>query len=512
MKMTKNLARLLLLVASSALFGCLTDGGSGGDAATTSATAATGADFFHLAIVPDQTVTTATFDVQAIAENIDPASPLSAPIVIDSSGGSHTMVLTTLQWPGTATNSVSIWSATIPLLANQVNAIRLLSGSKEIDFSIRHKPGLNVVTVANSAALFAAVQAAMTDPTVDVVEANYNEPSLGTVLNNVGNGVTSTRTTWLTVRPAAGKTATVVTDSGEALVRPMVDYLNLDGVIYGSHTSDGGGAQLYTELNRHVWLSNVQFRAKYKFTWAKATPITANYLARVRDVGTEGQKTYYTGCTWDGTASTEAISYAELARDLQFDSHRGDINNFGRVVLNVVGQDLIAVRNFTNTDFLHNDIFQIWGNVQTSNLVFKGVRITSPNIAAEIQPFFFDSSFTPNYSNVLVDNISIVGGTNALKAQFAGVISSSRISNISLPAQSVTIRQDFGGASAAFAPTNVRIQNFDIKAVDYIPSGGGGTTFSIANANIANSADISSELLATGSLSGATFSVIGLVP
>jgi hypothetical protein len=144
--------------------------------------------------------------------------------------------------------------------------------------------------------------------------------------------------------------------------------------------------------------------------------------------------------------------------------------------------------------------------------VFKGVRITSPNIAAEIQPFFFDSSFTPNYSNVLVDNISIVGGTNALKAQFAGVISSSRISNISLPAQSVTIRQDFGGASAAFAPTNVRIQNFDIKAVDYIPSGGGGTTFSIANANIANSADISSELLATGSLSGATFSVIGLVP
>jgi hypothetical protein len=418
----------------------------------------------------------------------------------------------TLQWPGTATDSITIWAATIPLSNNKVNAIRVVSGTKQINFSVQHKTSLNVVTVASSAELIAAVKAAMTDPTIDVVEANYDDASLGTTLNDVGNGIASTRTTWLTVRPAPGHTATIVADSGAALVRPMVDYLNLDGVIYGSDTSDGGGGQLYTEINRNVWLSNVQFRAKYKSTWPLATPITANYLAYVRDVGTEGQKTYYTGCLWDGTASTVATAYAVLARDLQFNSHRGDINNFGKVVLNVAAQDIQTVRDFPNLDVLHNDTFQIFGNVQTSNLVFKGLRITSPNIAADIQPFFFDSTFTPNYSGILVDSIAIVGGANLLKAQFAGVISNSRISNISIPTQSVTIRQDFVGPSAAFAPTNVRIQNFLVKAIDYIPSGGGGTTFSIANANIANPADISPELSAIGALSGATFSSIGLAP
>ena len=505
----------LLVTAYSLLGGC-GGGGSSESGGTTSGggtpTPAT-ADFFHLVIVPDQTVTAATFEVQVIAENINLATPLpTAPVVIDDSGNSHTMAPKTLQWPGTATNSVSIWAVTIPLSSNKVNAINVVSGTKKISFSVQHKTSLNIVTTPNSAALIAAVKAAMTDPTIDVVEANYSEASLGTTLNNVGNGITSTRTTWLTVRPAAGQTATIVADSGAALVRPMVDYLNLDGVTYGSDTSDGGGGQLYTELNKHVWLSNIQFRAKYKVTWPLATPITANYLAYVRDVGTEGQKTYYTGCLWDGTASTVATAYAVLARDLQFNSHRGDINNFGKVILNVMAQDIETVRNFPNTDVLHNDGFQIFGNVQTSVLAFKGLRITSPTIAANIQPFLFDSTFTPNYSNILVDSFTIVGGANLLNAIFAGAISNSRISNISIPTQSVTLRQDLVGPSAAFSPTNVAIQNFFVKSVQYFPASGGGTTFSIANGNIANPADISPELIATGTLSGATFSSIGLAP
>jgi hypothetical protein len=520
MSLTKVPAIFLAAFASLVLVGCLSGGGGGSDGVAGGATPAptiTTSDFFHLAVVPDQTVTTATFEVQVVAENINPAIPPAAPVVIDDSGISHAMAPKTLQWPGTAINSISIWAATIPLSSNKVNAIKVVSGTKQIAFSVRHKAALNIVTAANSAALIVAVKAAMTDPSIDIVEANYDDADFGATLHNVGNGIVSTRTTWLTVRPALGRTLTIITDFGvPALVRPMVDYLNLDGVIYGSDTSDGGGATLYTEANRHVWLSNVQFRGKYKFTWPPATPLTANFLAGVRDVGTEGQKTYFTECLWDGTASTVATAYAVLARDLQFNSHRGDLNNFGKVVLNVAAQDMQTVRDFPlGLDILHNDTFQIFGNVQTSDLVFKGLRITSPNIAADIQPFFFDSTFTPNYSRTLVDSITIVGGANLLKAQFAGVTSNSRISNISIPTQSVTFRQDFSPValpSGAFAPANVYIQNFFVKAVDYLPASGGGTTFSIANANIANPADISPELRATGTMNGAVFSNIGLAP
>jgi hypothetical protein len=500
---------LLVAVASLILGGCLS-GGGGGDSgtaatpATPPTTAITTADFFKLAVVPDQTVSSATFEVQVIAENIDPATSPSAPVVVKG-GVSTAMILKTLQWPGTAINSVTVFAATIPLTANQVNSIKVVSGTKEINFSIRHKAALSVSTASNAPDLVAKIQAAMTDPSIDVVEIGYNEPDLGAAINNAGNGITSTRATWLTVRPAIGQTVSWIRNAGAPIARPMVDFLHIDQVTFGSDTSDGDGGTFLVEVGKNAWLSNVEFRAKYKFTWPLTTPMTANSTVGVRVVLTEGQKVYYTDCLWDGTTGV-AITAAELARDLRFNSHRGDINNFGKVFLNAMAQDITDVTNAANTDVLHNDGFQIFGNTGTSDLVFKGLKIISVNIGADIQPFLLDKTFAPNYSNILLDSVTIEGAVSALNAQFAGLIANSRVSNFSFPSQSFTLRKDFVDPNGAFSPTNVRIHNFNVKSVLYVNA----PNITYTSASVANPLNAAPELNANPGLAGAIFSNIKL--
>lgn len=512
MKLIKRLLALVVVASSLIAIGC---GGGGSAPVSAATTTITTSDFFHLAIVPNQTVSTATFEVQVIAENIDPTSLPSAPVVVDHGGTSHAMVLKTLKWPGTAIDSVTVYSATIPLIANQVNNIKVVSGTKELPFSIRHKSAPSVSTASNAADLVAQIRAAMIDPTIDVVEIDYNEPSLGTAINNAGNGVTSVRTTWLTVRPATARTVNWVRDTGvAAAARPNVDFLHIDQVTFGSDTSDGAAGQFYVEVGKNAWLSNIEFRGKYKFTWPKTVPMTANYLTDVRVVLTEGQKTYFTDCLWDGTASTNAIFGAELARDLRFNSHRGDLNDFGKVVLNVIGQDIFPVRNVANTDYLHNDMFQVWATAD--NMVFKGVKVVALNIPPDIQPFHFGQTVDPAlFSNILVDNISINGATTTtLQGQLAGTVSNSRFSNLSYPEQSITIRQDFTDPpypNAAYVSTNVRLSAMSVKSILYVaPVGGTSRTYNYLS--VASPADISPELSANPAFAGTTFTSIAVKP
>lgn len=511
MKLIKGL--LALVVASFLMVVGCGGGGSGSGSETILFTTATTSDFFHLAVVPNQTVSTATFEVQVIAENIDPATSPSAPTVVNG-GVSTTMTLKTLQWPMTAVDSITVYSAVISLVPNQVNNIKVVSGTKEINFSIRHKPALSVSTALNAADLVTKIKAAMTDPSIDVVEVDYNEPDLGSAINGIGNGIASVRTTWLTVRPAAGRTVSWVRNTGAALARPYVDFLHLDQVTFGADTSDGAGGQFYVEVGKNAWLSNVEFRGKYKYSWTKDTPMTANYLADVRVVLTEGQKVYFTDCLWDGTASTNATFGAQLARDLRFNSHRGDLNDFGKVVLNVIGQDIFPVRNNTDTDYLHNDMFQVWATAD--NMVFKGVKVDALNIPPDIQPFHFGQTVDPAlFSNILVDNVSINGATTTiLQGQLAGTMSNSRFSNLSYPAQSITIRQDFTNPpypNAAYTPTNVRLSAISVKSILYIaPAGGTSRTYNYLN--VSNPADITPELSANSAFAGTTFTSIAVKP
>lgn len=484
-------------------------------------------DFFHLAIVPEQTVSTATFEVQVIAENIDPTSLPFAPIVIDGSGISHVMALKTLKWPGTAVDSVTIYSATIPLAANQVNNIKAVSGTKELPFSIRHKSALNVLHAANSAELQAYLKTATCsnvgctpDTTIDVIEVDYVESDLGAVINGIGTNTAlapTQRTSWLTVKPGTGSLAWKRDSSSPLGPRPKIDFLHLDNVVFGSNTSDGGAGQLFVELNHRIWVSGSQFWAKYDTTWSKDTLDSAGNSSDIRVLTTEGQKVYYTDCSWHGTASDYATFNAELARDLTFDSHRGDFNRFGKVFLNALADNVARIlvpctggascpnpTGVLDTDYIHNDGFQIYGVV--SNVVFKGFWVKSTTVAAEFQPFLFDRTFSPSYSNILVDGITIdVGAVTDLRAQFAAPMTNSRISNISFPLQSIALRADFG--AAAFSPTNVRIHNANIKTVEYInPSG----SITYTSASVANPLNAAPELNAIPGLSGAIFSNIKL--
>lgn len=463
------------------------------------------ADFFQLAIVPNQTVSASTFEVQAIAELLNPnEGTLAPPSVIDGSGNSHDMVPKVLKWPGTTEDSIAIWSVTIPLANNQVNNIKVVSGAKELAFSIRHKSALTELTALTPTQLINDIKAAITDPSIDVIQVAYNEPDLGSAINGVGNNIANARTTWLTIKPAAGNTITWVRDSGAPSGRPMVDFLHLSKMTFGSDTSDGGGGMLYVESNHRVWLSEVEFRSKYKHTWDINTPITAEHLSDVRTSLTEGQKVYFTDCLWDGSASIAATSHVQLARDLRFNSLRGDLNNFGKVILNLYGQDIVPIRNLTNTDYLHNDGFQIWGNVGTTNLVFKGLKIVSPHVPANIQPFLLDSTFTPNYQNVLLDTLLVVGAapSTILQAQVAGRMTNSRISNISFPNQNLTLRYDL-----AFNPTSVYMSNMQVKKVMYIAAAG-GTSVTYDYQNVINISNISNELSANSALSGVSFTNI----
>jgi hypothetical protein len=143
--------------------------------------------------------------------------------------------------------------------------------------------------------------------------------------------------------------------------------------------------------------------------------MTAVYQPDVRVFAEEGQKVYFTDCLWDGTAATAATSSVALARDLRFVSHRGDFNNFGKVFLNVLAQNISTIRNSAGSDYLHNDGFQIWG--RASDIVFMGFRVISPNIPAELQPFLFDRTFSPDYSRILVDTVIVEGAPpNVLRA------------------------------------------------------------------------------------------------
>ena len=468
------------------------------------------ADFFHLAIVPNQTVTQTSFEIQVIAENINPATSPTSPIVTDDNGATFAMETKMLKWPGTNENSVSVYSKTIQLNTDKVNNLKVTSGTKEMPFSIKHKSTLSVQTATSPTDLASKVKASITNPSVDVIEVAYNEADLGAVINsaglNGGNKIANARTTWVTIRPATGNTIGWKRDSGAPLARPFMTFLHLDNVVFGSDTSDGGGGHFLTEIGNNIWLSNVQFRMKYKYTWPASTPMTAVAQQEVRSIPSEGQKVYFTDCSWDGTASVVATTNAELARDLTFNSHRGDYNNFGKVFLNALAKDAVTVRNYANTDSLHNDGFQIWGNVGTNNIVFKGLKVISPNVASNLQPFHLGHTYSPVYSNILLDSMLIEGANTVAGAHFSGVMSNSRISNVSFVDQGASLRNDHSDPYTPFIPTNVYIDNMSAKRVAYVTSSGVSVNYDYSN--VANSNDISSELSAIPSLSGVIFSNI----
>jgi hypothetical protein len=138
--------------------------------------------FFHLAVVPDQTVTGDWFDVQVIAEPIEPDQPLPAIKVIDANGTAYPMTRKRLKWPGTNDDSVYVHAAMVKLAKNAVNRIRVVAGNKEISLAIKQKPTLVIKKASNPIELIAHVKEGIGNPEIDVIEIAYDEPDLGRLL------------------------------------------------------------------------------------------------------------------------------------------------------------------------------------------------------------------------------------------------------------------------------------------------------------------------------------------
>lgn len=476
------------------------------------ASVATTADFFKLVVVPNQSIVERFFEVQVIAENLDLSQIVTAPVVIDHSGTSHVMTLKTLKWPGTTEDSISLYSSTIPLTPDSLNNVRIVSGTKEITFSLRHKSNLSILSAANTTELRAHIKSAIADGSIDVVEVNYDEADLGAILNSLGSGVTNRRTTWFSVKPASGKSLKWARDSGTPMRRPFIDFIKLSNVIFGSDISDGGGGHYYTERNHRIWIDNAEFRSKYKASWLKNTPMTAAHVSDIRSLDSEGQKIYLTNCLWDGTASISATSSVALARDLRFNSHRGDFNNFGKVFINALASDIMSVRVPANTDYLHNDGFQVWGT--SEGVIFKGFKVISPNVLAELQPLFLSRTYSPNYTNFLMDTVIIensLPGTS-LQAQFAGIVKNTRISNIKFQGQAMTFRQDFVAPDGPYISERVYVHNVDVYNVSWMGPEGKRHNYNYNSTLVTNTEDISSALNVIPSMSGTIFSKIRIAP
>lgn len=480
---------------------------SGTPSAQTNLGPSSGLDFFFLATVPDQVVTSNVFEVEAIAESVS-GQAVPAPTVVDHNGNVVTMNPKQLNWPGTSEPSILVYAASVALVSNQDNNLKVVFAGREIPFMIRHRSAHDVRVATTTLDLANLIKTAISSPDIDVVEADFDVSDLGSVLDSLGGGIVNQRVTWLTLRPAAGRSMQWNRDSGTPTRRPKIDRLKIHGAVFGGDASDGGGGDYYTEVKHRVWINASEFRAKYKTTWPKTQKLTAIFRQDIRAFAEEEQKIYFTDCLFHGTAANVAISSAELARDLRFVSHRGDFNNFGRVFMNVLASDISPIRNFLDTDYLHNDGFQIWG--PTSDLVFKGFRVISPTVSAELQPFLLSRTFSPDYRRVLIDTVKIEGAANtSLKGQLSGRITDARISNLSFPAQGFAIRRDFTEPNGAFAPFNVFISDAHVRDVEYLDAGGSVT---LKASNVPDPMDVSPQLNAMPGLEGATFSRVRVAP
>ena len=89
---------LLTLLSLAAGCGSGAVAASSPDAAVDADAAIATAEFFALAIVPVQTLSASTFEVQVVAELLDPRpGVLAPPTVVDGSGASNVMVPKVLQ-------------------------------------------------------------------------------------------------------------------------------------------------------------------------------------------------------------------------------------------------------------------------------------------------------------------------------------------------------------------------------------------------------------------------------
>ena len=398
-------------------------------------------DVLKLAVVPEQTVSDISFIVQVLAENIDPAFPVGhndlSPTVTLNGGGALSMSPSFLKWPDPATpggftteDSVGVWEQTITLSGDATNIITVSSSTEDITFNVHHKAAPDIATVTTRPQLQTQIREALTDinPAITVIELNYNETDLGEALDEMNPISDQTRTKWLTIKPASGNTVTWNKDSGAPTRIPSLSWLALENVIFGSDTSDDGGGAWELDAGHYAWLNNCQIRGKYKNSVGRNTLIVAPPAELITWSSADAQNRYFTTCYFDGTVTEGApTSGAILTRDCAFSSHRTDFNQEGSVWLNCAAQDVQSIQDNTGSGLLEQRGIEL--SETTSEIIYKGFKVTSPNVMANFDPFILED--TTQVTNLIIDNISLGDNSNpnsSARAKLSGELTNTRIS------------------------------------------------------------------------------------
>ena len=454
----------------------------------------------QIATHPAQTVdnTSFTFDAVHQVHGIEGDGP--APTVLLNGVDQGVMSAVTLQWPGTSTNSVSVFRHTVTLPANQRSVIAVQSGAKLHAIDVNHKDALVIETATTPADLTAKIEAQMfKDSPTDIIEIDF-DGDIAAAINAVdASGITRDR--WLRIREAAGRTTTwsLDTTATTATVRPTANYLNLEGMTLGSDTDDNAAGSINVNAGMHMRFSGgLTVRGKYKSTWDKDTKLTAaiNSTSFYRSLKTEGQQIYMDNVVFDGVAYSVVAAETVSSTNLRFNSVRGDYSLSNDLFLNGFAEDARSIRNFPDTDYLHNDGVQYFTDL--SHEVFKGLRIESPNVPSDIQPFLFDRNPLPAaYTDIWLSDLEIVGHEpgGVAGAQLAGVMTDVTIARVFSPDTTLRARRDFpGGTEIPLTPTNVSVLNVDFYDVNDVHPTEGAVYNSLV---VADPNDASPELNAS---------------
>jgi len=469
-----------------------------------------GANSLRIAIVDGQVVEDSSIVVDVVAFTYDPSASMITPIV-----NGVTTSQTTLQWPSVGGNSVSVFRATVPLSIG-TNEITAVSGESVDSIVVYRKNSLSTIGVSNANDAKQAIQDAFDGTSNhDIIEINYTEPDFGfNVLDNIGSGLSASREGFLTVKPGTGSIGfntdgAVGTNDRFIPKLPSGCDLHIYDAQIGSTSSNT--AVGYYDLTNHagrLWFDNCSISGKYNVTdYTESDQFDPQYSTQWQRAITGDNPVSFTECEWYGVPFKQCGVQLELVRDCVFRQIRGDVNDLGKLVVNIYCEDLKGITYPGGADVTHQDLFQIWGQStgwQPNGSIFYGCKV-GQNLIAEFdgQPIFFSRTYNPSYSGIVVDSVFVDQPADTPRqTQFAGVCRNSRISNVSHPTKPVTFRMYATGTDTAFEPdSTVFFDNIDSQYVAKVLSTG---NVAIKITDVSDPNDISPELNADTDLQGAT--------
>jgi hypothetical protein len=472
--------------------------------------ASIGADSLRIAIVDGQVVEDSSIVVDVVAFTYDPSASMVTPTV---NGVSTSQ--TTLQWPSIGGNSVSVFRATVPLSIG-TNEITAISGKALDTIFVYRKSSLSTVAVSNATDAKQAIRDAFDGTSShDIIEINYNETDFGfNVLDNIGSGLSSSRSGFLTIRPGTGSIGfdtdgTVGTNDRFIPKLPSGCDLHIYDAQIGSASSNT--AVGYYDLTNHLgrlWFDNCTISGKYNVTeYPESSQYDPQWSTQWPKSVTGDNPVSFTDCEWYGVPYKQCGVQLELLRDCVFRQIRGDVNNLGKLVVNVYCEDLSGITYPGGADITHQDLFQIWGQStgwQPNGSIFYGCKV-GQNLLAEFdgQPILFSRTYSPSYSGIVVDSVFVDEPADTPRqTQFSGVCRNSRISNISHPMKPVSFRMYATGTDTAFdADATVFFDNIDSQYVSKVLSTG---SVAIKIVDVSDPNDIAPELNSDTDLQGST--------